>query len=87
MLEDISIESNKIGVTINTDKTKIMRDRFTENTNTIKINNKEIEKTEKYIYLGQTITNDHDQTIELHRRIGLGGQSAFGRFKNILAKK
>ena len=63
-----------------------MRDGFTENTNTIKINNKEIEKTEKYIYLGQTITNDHDQTIELHRRIGLGW-SAFGRFKNILVNE
>ena len=72
MLEDISEKSNKIGLTINTDKTKIMRNEFTENTNTIKINNKTIENTEKYIYLGQTITNNHDQTIELHKRIGLG---------------
>ena len=67
MLEDISEKSNKIGLTINTDKTKIMRNEFTENTN-----NKKIENTEKYVYLGQTITNNHDQTIELHKRIGLG---------------
>ena len=60
MLEDISIESNKIGLTINTDKTKIMRNEFNENTNIIKINNKEIEKTKKYINPCQTITNDHD---------------------------
>ena len=52
----ITEKSNKIGLTINTDKTKIMRNEFTENTNTIKTNNKEIEKTKKYINPGQTIT-------------------------------
>ena len=50
------------------------------------LSNKEIENTEKYLYLGQTISNDPDQTIKLHRRIGQGW-SAFGRFKNILVKK
>ena len=63
-----------------------MRNKFTKNTNTIKTNNKEIEKTKKYINLGQTITNTHEQTIELHRRIGLGW-SAFGHFKNLLVNK
>ena len=76
MLEDIIIESNKIGLTINTDKTKIMRNEFSENKNIIRTNNKKIEYTKNII-----------RGPNNNKRITYKSRSAFGRFKNICQKK
>lgn len=86
MLQDISDASKRVGLVIHADKTKIMRNEFADNITKIKIDDKEISNTNKYSYLGQIITNDHDQTLELNRRIGLGW-STFGKYRNILTNR
>ena len=82
MLQDVCDASRKIGLLMNLDKTRIMRNEFTEDVR-IKVDNREIEDVNSYTYLGQIITNDHDQTKELRKRIGLGW-SAFARYRSIM---
>ncbi|CAG4955332.1 unnamed protein product [Parnassius apollo] len=66
MIEDLSIESERVGLKLNLEKTRVMTNG--EKT-TIRIRNTEINYTDEYIYLGQLITQKEPMREEVKRRI------------------
>lgn len=67
MLQQLSDESAKAGLSMNTTKTKIMTN--SPRTETITINNEQIEYVNEYIYLGQLISTADTMQKEIDRRI------------------
>ncbi|CAH1224416.1 unnamed protein product [Diabrotica balteata] len=66
MLKELKQESEKIGLKMNLNKTKVM----TNQNITIDLDGSEIESVEEYIYLGHTIKlGKQNQTAEITRRI------------------
>ena len=49
------------------------------------VNGKKMEEVDRYVYLGQTVTKDHDQVEEMARRIEQGW-SAFCKLDNMQDK-
>ena len=52
-------------------KTKIICNKHVNKDDVI-VDGKKIEEVDSYVYLGQIVTNDHDQIQEIKRRIGQG---------------
>ena len=80
-LNDLNRESKRIGLKIHKGKTKFMTNFQTSDT--IKIENEEIEKVNQYKYLGQTVKLEDHTREEVNIRIK-AGWSCFGRYKDIL---
>ncbi len=85
MLRDIHNTSKPVGLSMHLGKTKVMCNDQADRAGVI-VEGKTIEEVDSYIYLGQLITKDHDQTKELKRRIGLGW-TAFSKLDNIMRDK
>jgi hypothetical protein len=85
MLQDIHDTSKPVGLNMHLGKTKVMSNKFTTPTDII-VGGQKIEEVNNYIYLGQQITKDHDQTQEVKRRIGLGW-CAFNKLNSIMCKR
>ncbi|CAG4991850.1 unnamed protein product [Parnassius apollo] len=66
MIEDLLIESERVGLKLNPEKTRVMTNG--EKT-TIRIRNTEINYTDEYIYLGKLITQKEPMREEEKRRI------------------
>ncbi|XP_060530472.1 uncharacterized protein LOC132704478 [Cylas formicarius] len=83
MLLELDQNSKKIGLKMNIGKTKYMtNDNITQETR-IEIDNKKIEHTESYVYLGQKIeVSKNNLKAELPRRISLAW-TAFGRLREV----
>jgi hypothetical protein len=82
MLTQLAQKSEKIGLKMNMNKTKIMTN--TNNKINIGINNENIEVVDHYIYLGQTVAaSKENQTAEIQRRIRLAW-AAFGKLRWVL---
>ena len=77
-------ESNKVGLKMHKGKTKFMTNFTTQET--ITIDNHQIEKVDKYKYLGQTLKMENNTEEEILARIKAGWRS-FGIHKNILTDK
>lgn len=69
MIQDLNKESEKIGLTMNIDKTKLLTNSVNME---IKINNKPLECVDEYTYLGQLISHKDQTTKEINRRIANG---------------
>ncbi|XP_022833711.1 uncharacterized protein LOC111361551 [Spodoptera litura] len=70
MLQQLSDESAKAGLTMNLTKTKIMTNaQETVYHEQITVNNEEIEYVKEYIYLGQLISTEDCMKKEIERRI------------------
>nr|XP_034832243.1 uncharacterized protein LOC117989050 [Maniola hyperantus] len=83
MLNELDVESRKVGLIMNAQKTKAM----TNGTKVpINIKNNTIEYVEEYIYLGQIISIKDLATKEIERRIG-NAWKQFWSFKEILKNK
>lgn len=67
MLQQLSDESSKAGLSMNLNKTKIMTNSIL--TEIIKVNNEQIEYVHEYIYLGQLISTEDCMHTEIERRI------------------
>lgn len=81
LLRRVEYESNKVGLKINKNKTKIMIvDRF----NTLQLTDRlnEYELVDSFIYLGSTITNNGNCESEIRRRIGMA-KTAMSRLTKI----
>ena len=76
MLNNLSTDSNKVGLKINMKKTKVMFNQFCIEKK-IMLESTEIEKVDHYIYLRQQIRMDHELMDEVKRRTR-AGWSAFG---------
>ena len=62
-------------------KTKVMCNRRINKDDVI-VDGKKIEEVDRYVYLGQMVTKDHDQVQEMKRRLGREWR-AFGKRDNI----
>ena len=86
MIVSLNEEGKKGGMKINKSKTKILYNvhvrRASQNSGII-IDGEELDSVEQYVYLGQLITADNNQSKEIARRIGQGWAS-FGKYNNIL---
>ncbi|PIK46657.1 endonuclease-reverse transcriptase [Apostichopus japonicus] len=80
-LNNLNIESKKIGLKIHRGKTKYMTNYQSEET--IMVEKEEIDKMDRYKYLGQTIMLGEHTREEVLIRIK-AGWSCFGRYKDIL---
>lgn len=69
MIQDLNIESEKVGLSMNTNKTKLLTN---SNKHEIKINNQPVEYVDEYIYLGQIISHTDTTTKEIKRRTANG---------------
>ncbi|CAF2142901.1 unnamed protein product [Rotaria magnacalcarata] len=82
MMEELQNESEKAGLKINIDKTKIMINDHAKDNTKITLNNREIEKINSFVYLGQTIGTSRNMEPEINRRIAQGWRQ-FGKLNKI----
>ena len=85
MFQDIHDISKPVGLKMHLGKTKIMCNKHVNKDDVI-VDGKKIEEVDRYVYLGQMVTKDHDQVQEMKRRIGQGW-SAFCKLDNIMRDK
>ena len=86
MLVSLNDEGKKDGMKINKTKTKIFYNvhaRRNRQNSGIIVDGEELDVVEQYVYLGQLVTADNNQSKEIARRIGQGWAS-FGRYNIIL---
>lgn len=69
MIQDLNKESEKMGLFINTNKTKLLTNSDNQE---IKINKHPLEYVDEYTYLGQIISHKDQTTKEIKRRIANG---------------
>lgn len=69
MIQDLNRESEKIGLSMNTTKTKLLTN---SDNRVISINNEPLEYVEEYVYLGQIISFKDQTDKEIKRRIANG---------------
>lgn len=86
MVQELAEASQKIGLEMNINKTKIMTNNQ-EDRRDIVINDTVIERVDKYIYLGHEIrVGKENQEAEVRRRI-TAGWSAFGKLNQVWKTK
>ena len=74
VLQDIHDISKPVGFKMHLGKTKVMCKEHANKDDVI-VDGKKIEDVNRYVYLGQMVTKDHDQVQEMNRRIGQGWNS------------
>ena len=79
-LNRLNVESKKVGLQMHKGKTKYMTNY--ETLETISVENHQIEKVDKYKYLGQTLTMDNNTEEEILTRIKAGWRN-FGIHKEL----
>ena len=85
MLTDIHLASKPVGLSMNLNKTKVMLNETTI-TSTVTVDGNVIEKVDKYVYLGKTMTQAGDLLPEIKRHIALGW-AAFSKVANIMKSR
>lgn len=75
MINELATESDKAGLKLNPEKTRIMTNG---SKNTIQIDQMEINYTDEYIYLGQIITQQEAMQKEVERRVTNGWKRYWG---------
>ena len=85
MLNDIHLVSKPVGLSMNLSKTKVMLNE-SATTSTVAVDGNTIEKVDRYVYLGKTVTQAGDLLPEIKRRIALGW-AAFGKVANIMKSR
>ena len=85
LLTSINKQSEKMGLKINENKTKIMKISKIKQPyiSNININNKPIEAVNSITYLGRQFNHILDHSVEIKKRIGMA-KSSFLKLKNIL---
>ena len=85
MLTDIHLASKPVGFSMNLSKTKAMLNE-SATTSTVAVDGNTIEKVDRYVYLGKTVTQAGDLLPGIKRRIALGW-AAFGKVANIMKSR
>ena len=85
MLTDIHLASKPVGLSMNLSKTKVMLNE-SATTYTVAVDGNTIEKVDRYVYLGKTVTQAGDLLPEIKRRIALGW-AAFSKVANIMKSR
>ena len=71
MLTDIHLASKPVGLSMNLSKTKVMLNE-SATTSTVAVDGNTIEKVDRYVYLGKTVTQAGDLLPEIKRRFAVG---------------
>ena len=79
-------EAKKVGLHINTQKTKLVKIGKIEDVRTIQAGGGQVEEVEQFCYLGSVITNDSSCDKEIKTRLGKAN-TTFGRLTNIWRNK
>ena len=85
MLTAIHLASKPVGLSMNLSKTKVMLNE-SSTTSTVAVDMNTIEKVDRYMYLGRTVTQAGDLLPEIKRRIALGW-GAFSKVANIMKSR
>ena len=85
MISELNSESNKVGLKMNISKTKVMFNIHADKKE-VRIGSEILEEVSKYVYLGQEIWPDGNQTQEIKRKMQ-AGWVAFSRHEDILREK
>ena len=85
MLTDIHLASKPVGLSMNLIKTKVMLNE-SATTSTVAVDEDTIEKVDRYVYLGKTVTQAGDLLPEIKRRVALGW-AAFSKVANIMKSR
>ena len=85
MVQDIHETSKAVGLNMHLGKTKVMCNPAVNKTD-INIKGRKINEVDNYIYLGQMVTNNHDQEQELRHRRGLGW-TTLGKLDSMIQNK
>ena len=85
LLTDIHLASKPVGLSVNLSKTKVMLNENTT-TSTVAVDGNKIEKVDRYVYLGKTVTQAGNLNPEIKRRIALG-LAAFSKVANIMKSR
>ena len=85
MLTDIHLASKPVGLSMNLSKTKVMLNE-SATTSTVAVDGNTIERVDRYVYLGKTVTQARDLLPEIKRRIALGW-AAFSKVANIIKNR
>ena len=80
MLTDIHLDSKPVGLSMNLSKTKVMLNE-SSTTPTVAVDGNTIEKVDRYVYLGKTVTQAGDLLPGIKWRIALGW-AAFSKVAN-----
>jgi hypothetical protein len=83
------VATKKIGLEVNSDKTKYMvmfRDRNTGRDDSVKIDNSSIERVEEFKYLGTTLPDQNSIQEEIKSRLKLGN-SCYHSVQNLLSSR
>ena len=88
LVDTIVLESKKVGLSLNGNKTKTMviSKKTTKLSCSIKVEDKDLEQVEKFKYLGTWITSDGKSETEIKTRIGQA-KAAFQKMNNIFTDR
>lgn len=87
LVDSVNNECQRMGININTDKTKLMIITKTPtNNDRLTINDHVMERVERFRYLGSLITSDLDQDQEIRIRIEMG-RAAFLKFRSAFCNR
>ena len=76
---NISREAEKMGLIVNTEKTKYMKStRNTKQFDNIRIGTDEFESVQDFTYLGTSVNTENDISLEIKRRIMLANRTLYG---------
>ena len=84
----LKAEAKKIGLSMNTSKTKYMRGRGSKEVDPpclrpLAVDGDELEEVDEFVYLGSLVTADNDTSKEIRRRIFAGNRTYFGLRKTL----
>jgi hypothetical protein len=85
--ESLVVATKEIGLEVNADKTKYMimsRDRNAERGDSVKIDNRSIDRVEEFKYLGTTLTDQNSIQEKIKGRLKLGN-ACYHSVQNLLS--
>jgi hypothetical protein len=79
MYEELKVTAEKIGLSVNVNKTKAVLQTCTQSggTQQLRIGDHNIEVVDSFVYLGSCIITDNDEYIEIERRLKLANKAYF----------
>ena len=79
--DKLAHEAERVGLTINVDKCKLLRIN-SRNNDMVEVNGKGIEDVDRFVYLGATVSKEGGGTEDIHNRV-LKARWVFMRLKKI----